>query len=96
MTKVNVVYNKSETTKFKDVEAGQYFFEIDDYYSEGNYELLVKLRDEMQSAHMPSVNQFYDFDTYSYNAYNMSKNALDNVDEDSSCILVNEIDIVVK
>ena len=102
MTKINIVVNESEETKipqFRDLDIGQYFRVISDYYDEDMH-LYIKLPlvqggNKTLNSSLETLNS--SLDKYSapefYNCFDITANKLDEMSGDTFCDLIDNVEI---
>lgn len=92
MTEINVVVDENKKTKiptFDDLENGQYFKIISDYYDEDMH-IYVKTPC-VRNAHMTNFTSSTSPEFY--NSYNITKNKFEWIDSKTCCDLINKVEI---
>ena len=95
MTKINVIVNHDKEAKipqFKDLAIGQYFKVISDYYDEDTF-LYVKLPLVKGNEESPNINLTSFVSPKFYNCFNITKNKLENMSDETYCELIDNVEI---
>lgn len=95
MTEINVVIDENKDAKvpqFKDLAIGQYFKVISDYYDEDTF-LYVKLPLVKRSEERLNINLNYSSSPKFYNCFNITKNKLEDMSDETYCHLIDNVEI---
>ena len=95
MTKINVIINHDKEVKapqFEDLTIGQYFKVISDYYDEDTF-LYVKLPFVRGNEKSPNINLTQLVFPEFYNCFNITKNKLEKMSDETYCELIDNVEI---